>query len=606
MIKLRFVRWMDKERMILMEAPATVGSSGTDPDTPAHIEFFKNTGAEVVGKSGARTLITGKRGNRPRANRLQCWQVDPTPIANDAATSIRAKATLQAKRCTSFVLNINQPKQGNSNQPRTDNVSLLRPSSPAPTKTDSSPRRPVNAPASNHETAEWTRILPYLIEGDRELGIPRQQRQQEAEDVISGWFNDWNNAITRRQGPMVLATDGSMFPATATQGERRTVSAACVSEQFQTGARVIGNASVVMHGEILGIIMALVQARQTGEKSLTIHSDYLNAKKMLLRFTDSQTDSIANNSAGLSWFKWMFSLYTDSTNDGAEIRLEHIKAHTGNAELSIEQQLNEKADKVARDARLEESKSMNIAPWPTFKMEEFTAWSPSEGYVERDIYGWVKTARIQTRGSQLRFSNPLAFDKTCLDRTPPDKWAYTKSIRDYSLRVQVQARGRALMTNLKQHRMFPGQQNPYCHHCPSEIENEYHIFVTCPAYNEIRMPRINHMIEHITAKLEKVASNPILRHHVEVMVRRIFSDGEWWPGYRSRYYLGVAPVIQNLEPTPYILTKLQRQLLGKLIHGETFRLTGYIWSVRMQRQFCTIMEVVTPDNMESKEVVEPK
>lgn len=76
-------------------------------------------------------------------------------------------------------------------------------------------------------------------------------------------------------------TDESMVPAQIKPGERRKVSAACVTDSGRVGAIVDSREAVVMHGELFGIVMALVHGRWTKRIDIRIYSDYLNGLRTI-------------------------------------------------------------------------------------------------------------------------------------------------------------------------------------------------------------------------------------------------------------------------------------------------------------------------------------
>jgi len=70
-------------------------------------------------------------------------------------------------------------------------------------------------------------------------------------------------------------------------------------------------------------------------------------------------------------------------------------------------------------------------------------------------------------------------------------------------------------------------------------------------------------------------------------------DDTWWPGTKSRYYLGLVP---QLTMIPYATVAnegmLGRHQLAKLFHTESIRITGFIWSLRMRYRAEIIKERV--------------
>ena len=112
-------------------------------------------------------------------------------------------------------------------------------------------------------------------------------------------------------------TDGSMIPANARPGDRRTVTAACVSECNGLGAVITGREAVVMQGELFGIIMALIRARMERKPEVHIHSDYLNGIRKITDMTSGRLN--LEQSAGRSWYRWIHMLWQELEEMGTKI-----------------------------------------------------------------------------------------------------------------------------------------------------------------------------------------------------------------------------------------------------------------------------------------------
>jgi ribonuclease HI len=108
---------------------------------------------------------------------------------------------------------------------------------------------------------------------------------------------------------MILATDGSMKPANVKMGEKRTVTAACIKKDGkETGAIVQDMSAVVMHGELLGVIMVLVQTRLGEPKEVTILTDYKNVVKRIQEFQENEL------MVESSWYRWICSLWSKTSD----------------------------------------------------------------------------------------------------------------------------------------------------------------------------------------------------------------------------------------------------------------------------------------------------
>ena len=418
-----------------------------------------------------------------------------------------------------------------------------------------------------------------LVEGDWQLGLSRKERRGWAEEIIENWsllnLQEMNTEAER------FGTDGSMMPANVRPGERRLVTAACVTGGNTLGALVTGRETGVMQGELFGIIMALIRARMGEKKSIIIYSDYLNGIRKIQQMRDTGVSSIS--SGGRSWYRWIFRLWSDLEHNGISITINHVKSHTG--EETEEAILNDRADKACQEAR---EGCQNHAPWPTFEMDEFMPWT-EDGYIEQDLYKWTKTRRIQQRASTVATKyirlNMSHFENAAKINTA----YYTKSPYDYAIKVQMLTRGNALPTNLRIERIFPdtGHWGPFCPDC-GEVESEHHIFVNCNAYDQDRRKCISEFQQRVDKWFSKMEESipEALTERINTTVKNIFSDSGLWPGNRSSYYLGLVPRFEPLPPS------INRTKLIKLFHVEMIRSAGYIWSRRMTKRYHHIAKIL--------------
>jgi hypothetical protein len=107
-------------------------------------------------------------------------------------------------------------------------------------------------------------------------------------------------------------------------GERRTVTAACItSGGKEVGALVDNTSAVVMHGELLGVIMVLAQARLEEPKEALILTDYLNVVKRIKEFQEN------GNMVESSWYRWICNLWKEIESIGPQLEIQHVRARVG-------------------------------------------------------------------------------------------------------------------------------------------------------------------------------------------------------------------------------------------------------------------------------------
>jgi len=184
-----------------------------------------------------------------------------------------------------------------------------------------------------------------------------------------------------------------------------------------------------------------------------------------------------------SWLRWIYKLWDEAKACVKSLKLQDVKAHTEiTPESSKSEILNQKADAAARSARSPIPSSKH-APWPTFEMDEYTAWNGSS-YVELDFYKWTRTTSLNRRTHLLRLRYPERLNLAIYENSACTyRLSYLRSMSDYRFRIQAQARAGVLPTNQFMDRVFPGSSTE-CE-C-GDTENDHHVFVNCPIYDDIR------------------------------------------------------------------------------------------------------------------------
>jgi hypothetical protein len=279
-------------------------------------------------------------------------------------------------------------------------------------------------------------IILSLVEGERELILPKPLRQQKAHIVIENWF-EYQASSQDFSESTVYATDGSIFPSTNKPNIHRTISSVCVTTSTIMIAIIKGNAVKVMQAELFGIVMACVQALRQGDRDVIILTDYLNATNRITRLRYGHDPTIDQKSHPISygeaWYNWIAILVRELEITGTRLTMYYIKAHVTSGTIA-EHVLNQKADDHTREARQPGTRPLYHAPWPTFFMEDFIPWTEETSYIEQDLYIWVKTRMMEKRERRVIASNPL-MDIIIFEKDVANTKYYSKTARDYSLKI---------------------------------------------------------------------------------------------------------------------------------------------------------------------------
>jgi ribonuclease HI len=241
--------------------------------------------------------------------------------------------------------------------------------------------------------------------------------------------------------------------------------AACVTDEDGAAATLKGGELEVMHGELFGIVMALIRARRERKRSVTILTDYWNGIRKIRRIME---DGEKVGGAGKAWYSWILRLIDSLTRKNVVIEIQHVKAHTN--EDTGDANLNRKADETAQNL---EDICLDFAPIPTFKIDDFVPQSEL-GYIDKDPYAWVidKKKQIRTREAMQRY--PRLNDSIYERSAKLCAKYYSKSGSDYSIKIQAMIRSHALPTNDRLTRtMGNDAQNCPCGY----VETDHHVFV---------------------------------------------------------------------------------------------------------------------------------
>ncbi|KAG2095674.1 uncharacterized protein F5147DRAFT_747684 [Suillus discolor] len=200
------------------------------------------------------------------------------------------------------------------------------------------------------------------------------------------------------------------------------------------------NGATILHGEVYGLIVSALLARSGGVPNTTIHSDHLNAVRIM-------ESSIVSPLLPHSWstlptcslYRWLSSILSSSSNPPT---LSHIKAHTTSSSLPA--QANVIVDTFARD-----SHTRLIRPYPvpsaTFTLNTFSLYSSTSKFID--------TLALPLYDSHAPPEHPYV-------RTP------------YAFAALVQLYARVFFTRLQ-------NTSPWCRFGCKCLETPHHLFVQC-------------------------------------------------------------------------------------------------------------------------------
>ncbi|KAK0220047.1 hypothetical protein IW262DRAFT_1232343, partial [Armillaria fumosa] len=180
-----------------------------------------------------------------------------------------------------------------------------------------------------------------------------------------------------------------------------------------------------------------------------------------------------------SYYRWIIDIQKSSPH----ITLEYTPGHS--QERTTPAVLNDEADHFASWAQ-KHSNQLPVAPIPTFFMDDYTFWTPDNGWIESEIKSFVNSSLVKAKVQELAIGQHHRMASWLYDQCPPPTFLYTHTVSAYSAAVQLYARSGQLATanGLYQKRLLAQE---YCHLGCRAIESPHHIFVGCPVFQKFRV-----------------------------------------------------------------------------------------------------------------------
>lgn len=129
-------------------------------------------------------------------------------------------------------------------------------------------------------------MLGHLVNGPLELAIPRAVRESRAENVIQALANVCKFRNMFEMDGRTWASDGSMKPASATIEDDKVVLGAATGPSTLV-LKIPGRNVSILHGEQIGLIIALILAGRTSSDVQHLLTDHLNSVRLI---EDSQSN----------------------------------------------------------------------------------------------------------------------------------------------------------------------------------------------------------------------------------------------------------------------------------------------------------------------------
>ena len=382
--------------------------------------------------------------------------------------------------------------------------------------------------------------MGWMFEGEEELLFTRRERRHAAENQLKILTNLLNfHPSPNATDGNAWASDGSMVPASAGILDDKTVTAALTGPKTMV-MKMQGRNSNILHGEIFGIIMGhLLIPRGDDHDSPCLYTDHLNTTRFLQDARSNiNQDAALRYRNGRSYLRWLKLL-----SDENLLSVEYTKGHSAGDTLASK--LNADADHYATSAQSHRYQ-IPAAPIPTFTMNDFTFFTREDGWVESNIRTYSDQLLSRMVAEALAKGHHQRMTTWLYHQPNPPTYIYHKATSAYTAAVQLYARsGQLAMAEKVEERQGDGNGGRCRLGCP-EIEDEHHIFVDCPIFDEWRQEAGIQLQKALVDRLKQTGLGEIDMSAIVNKAKFFFTDdANIWPLRESCYFLGLVPKIKQ-------------------------------------------------------------
>lgn len=429
----------------------------------------------------------------------------------------------------------------------------------------------------------------WLFEGGEELLLARSQRRREAENQIRVLTDILDiHPSPNAADDIAWASDGSMVPASAGILDDKTVTAALTGHRTMV-MRLQGRNSNILHGEIFGIIMGHLLIPQGGANDdKHLYTDHLNTTRFL---QDSRSninqDAALRYRNGRSYLRWLKLLSEESS-----LRVVYTKGHS-NSDTHASR-LNADADHYATIAQSYRH-HIPIAPAPTFTMNDFTFYTKKDGWIESNVRIYADQLLSLMTVDVLAKTHHKRMSTWLYHQPGPPTYIYHKATSAYTAAVQLYARSGQLATAEKVEERQGDGNGGKCRMGCLETEDEHHIFVKCPIFEEWRQEAGSQLQKTLADRLKQTE---LSENDVAGILNKAKSffmdDSDIWPLSESCYFLGLVPNVRHwITQESERVHGVTRERIIKGIycdwHNSGVRLASRIYG-EMQRRVTRVWE----------------
>ena len=416
--------------------------------------------------------------------------------------------------------------------------------------------------------------LSRLVNGPLELSISRAVRESRAENLIQALANVCGFRNLRAVANATWASDGSMKPASATIEDDKVVLGAATGPSTLV-LKIPGRNVSILHGEQIGLIIALILAGRNSSDAQYLITDHLNSVRLI---EDSQSSisqvSRLRNMNGRSYYRWILSLV-----DRVDVSVKYTPAHTDGD--TLEATMNRDADFYASSSH-EVKHVIPQSPLPTFHMNDYTFYRDEDGWIESNIGDFIDVTMAREISTKLGCGNKYRMSTWAHEQSALPDFPYIRAASAHSAAVQLYARSGQLPTAdvlMERGKLLSDKCRLGC----DDIEDMHHIFVDCRIYKGWRDEARMSVVDWTKEKLDAVEIEEAVKDSLLTAAKLLFIDDPLvWPLQKTLFYLGQLPKIDPLinRSGAELGEVFRRRLKSHIVnfwHTTCIRLAGRIF-----------------------------
>jgi len=331
-----------------------------------------------------------------------------------------------------------------------------------------------------------------------------------------------------------------MKPASATIEEEKVILGAATGPPTLV-LKVPGHNVSILHGEQIGLIIALILAGQNSDDTQLLLTNHQNSVR-LIKDSQSNVSQVPHlhNMNGRTYYQWILSLIE------MDINIKYTRAHTD--EDTMEARMNCDADFYVSHSH--EFKSLvPQSPIPTFHMNNYTFYWDGDGWIESNIGDFINISMVCKMSTKLGIGNRYRMSTWAYDQSSPPDFPYLRVTSAHSVAVQLYVRsGQLPMADVLVERSKLSSNR--CRLGCDEIEDMHHLFVYCKMYKEWRAEAGASVVEWTKEKLDMLEVEEVIENNLLKSAKSLFADDPLvWPLQKMLFYLGKLPKIDLLINT---------------------------------------------------------